>query len=48
MSQDVSLFELFQQTLANAFLFSLKSTLKFSRQNLQVRKKDDVYEINWS
>ena len=39
MFQDVLLFELFQRTLPNPFLFSFKSTLKFSRQNLQVRKK---------
>ena len=39
MFQDVLLFELFQLTLPNPFLFSLKSTQKFSRQNLQIRKK---------
>ena len=39
MFQDVLLFEHFQRTLPNPFLFSFKSTQKFSRQNLQVRKK---------
>ena len=39
MFQDVLLFELFQRTLPNPLLFSFKSILKFSRQNLQVRKK---------
>ena len=39
MFQDVLLFELFQRTLPNPLLFSFKSTQKFSRQNLSVRKK---------
>ena len=39
MFQDVLLFERFQRTLPNSFLFSFKSTYKFSCPNLQVRKK---------
>ena len=40
MSQDVLLFELFQQTCLILFYFQFyKSTQKYSRQNLPVRKK---------
>ena len=43
MFQDVLLFELFQRTLPNPFLFSFK----FSRQNLHVHKKGDENSVKW-